>query len=138
MRAIKSSLDKIVQKIEAEYAIEYQRKLDSELKRLSRDNAVKLKELERAKATAELIERDLEKAGLMTAFNEIALSHEKKEALREECKAKKARFVEMRDRILIRLPVADEAEKSLMMRHFFDAAIEAFPMLKSIIGKWTL
>jgi exonuclease VII large subunit len=135
MRAIKSSLEQLLKRIDAEARHATDHEEDQKLAELRKEHAATIKEYVEAHDRLDRLEERLERAGLsmrdktphasQRLSNEIHARHEKH----------KRRFNVMRNNIIIRLGLADDAEKKFMLRNFFDEVAKVYPALQSVLGK---
>lgn len=138
MRAVKTSLEQLIKRIDVECGIEKEREATKRLTELRKSHAKQILELRVAKDRAEKLEEELRELGLDFWNDEDGdLSQPEKAKLEEKYNAVKKRFRVMRENVLIRLGLADDEERKFMVRHVFDEAASAFPALKSVVSKLT-
>jgi hypothetical protein len=137
MRGIKQSLDLAIRMVDREYRASLKSRDEKLLaERLDaervRDILRQYRELE--KRQKELLS-ELKRRGVEVDFDGPQLSHKLRMSLAAQFDELLKGFKEQRDRILIRLPIADDQERDFMIRFFFDEIVKHFPALKTTMGK---
>jgi hypothetical protein len=135
MRAIKSSLDQLLKRIESEAYATATREEKQLIAELRKQHTADILEYNVLREKLDRVEDRLEKAGLRADTGSLSLSRACADKITEKHQAHKRRFHTMRNNIIIRLGLADEDEKKFMVRNFFEEVGKAYPTLQAVLGK---
>jgi hypothetical protein len=136
MRAIKSSLEQLLKRIEFEARAAIERENRQRVSELRKLYAADIIAYHDARERLDRIEERLEKAGLsMHGESMPTLARKHADEIETKHINHRHRFHVMRNNIVIRLGLADDGEKKFMLRNFFDEVAKVYPALQSILGK---
>lgn len=135
MRAIKSSLDQLLTRIDAEARHVADREEQQRLAELRKEHAETISEYIQAQEWADRVDAKLEKLGIRMCNRTPHVSQKTTEDIHAKHEKHKRRFRVMRNNIIIQLGLATDEEKKFMLRNFFNEVGIVYPGLQTVLGK---
>lgn len=135
MRAIKSSLEQLLKRIESEARVAADTEARKRLSELRKEHAETIKEYVQAQEWLDRLDERLDKAGLRMNNKTPQVSQHITQEIHESHEKHKRRFSVMRNNIIIQLGLATDEEKKFMLRNFFNEVAKVYPSLQTLLGK---